>query len=88
MPIFEALRWYKLINEFLKKLKEVKPLSPKTINIITNVLGILLVVSEPARSYLISQPFRWDTFLITIGTAVVAWFTGKSAISLQKGGVK
>ena len=59
-------------------------MSPKTINIITNVLGILLVVSEPARSYLISQPFSWDTFLTTTGAAVIAWFTGKSAISLQK----
>ncbi len=90
MNILTAIRLWSKINELQDKLKEAKPMSPKTINIITNVLGFCLVVFEPIKSYLTTQPFSWNTFLTTTGTAIVAWFTGKSAIHLQKinGGAK
>lgn len=84
MNIFEAIRAWRKINELQDKLREAKPMSPKVINIITNILGGLLAIAEPIKSYLTSQPFNWETFAITIGTSVIAWFTGKSAIHLQK----
>ncbi len=56
-------------------------MSPKVINIITNVIAILLAVLEPVRSYLTTQPFDWATFAVCIGGAVIGWFTGKSALA-------
>ena len=55
-------------------------MSPKLINIITNVIGGLLVVLEPVRSYLLSQPFDWVTFGICVAGAIIGYFTGKSAL--------
>jgi len=59
-------------------------MSPNLINIITNVIGIMLAILEPVRAYLLSQEFNWLTFGICLGSAVIAYFTGKSAIALQK----
>ena len=54
-------------------------LSPKQIDTITNIMGAVLVILEPIRSYLTTQPFEWTTFGICLLSAVVAYFTGKSA---------
>jgi hypothetical protein len=54
--------------------------SPKTINIITNVIAILLAILEPVKSYLTSQEFNWQTFLLCLGGAVIGYFTGKSSL--------
>jgi len=59
-------------------------MSPKLINIITNVIAILLAILEPVRSYLGSQPFNWTTFAICVGGAVIGYFTSKSTLSTQK----
>ena len=58
-------------------------LSPKLINTITNVIGILLFILEPIKSYLSSQPFNWITFLSCIGMAIIAYFTSKSSTFVQ-----
>jgi len=57
--------------------------APKTINIITNVLGVILAVAEPARAYFLSQPFNWVTFGTLVATAIVAYFTSKSTTSMK-----
>jgi hypothetical protein len=59
-------------------------MSPTVINLITNIVGVLLVILEPIRSYLSSQTFNWTTFLMCIGGAIVAYFTSKSTLSIQK----
>lgn len=64
--------------------KEVIPVNPKNINIITNVIAILLAILEPVRSYLGSQPFNWTTFAMCVGGAVIAYFTSKSTLSVTK----
>lgn len=56
----------------------------KKINLITNIIGILLAILEPLRSYLASQPFNWATFATCIGGALIAYFTGKSTLALKK----
>jgi len=58
-------------------------MSPKLINIITNVVGALLFIMEPIRAYLGSQPFNWMTFIMCIGAAVIAYFTSKSSTFTQ-----
>jgi len=58
-------------------------MSPKLINIITNVIAVLLAILEPVKAYLGSQPFSWTTFAICIGGAVIGWFTGKSSLFLS-----
>lgn len=55
-------------------------MSPKVINIITNIIGALLVILEPVRAYLLTQEFNWVTFIVCILAAIVAWFTGKSGL--------
>lgn len=59
-------------------------MSPKLIDIITNVMAFLLFVLEPIKSYLDTQPFDWFNFAMCVLAAVVAFFTGKSAKSIQK----
>lgn len=59
-------------------------MTPQTINIITNVIGILLVVLEPVKSYLSTQPFEWGTFAMCVGAAVIGYFTSKSATAISK----
>ena len=59
-------------------------MNPKTIDIITNIIGFLLAVLEPVKSYLTSQPFNWATFALCIGTAVIAYFTGKGIPAVKK----
>lgn len=59
-------------------------MSPKTINIITNVIGGLLVVLEPLKSYFASQPFQWETFGVTVLAGIVAYFTGKSTLAANR----
>jgi len=59
-------------------------MQPATINIITNIIGILLVILEPVKAYLSTQPFEWSTFGICVLSAVVAYFTSKSATSIMK----
>ena len=65
-------------------------MSPDVINKITNVVAFILAVLEPIRAYLSSQEFNWMTFALCIGSAVIAYFTGKSGLySLTaKGGSK
>jgi len=58
-------------------------MSPKLINIITNVIAVLLAILEPVRAYLSSQTFNWTTFLICLGGAIVGYFTSKSTLSTQ-----
>jgi hypothetical protein len=58
-------------------------LTPKWINIVTNVIGVLLFILEPVRSYLQSQPFNWVTFATCIGGAVIAYFTSKSTTATK-----
>jgi len=59
-------------------------MNAKTIDLITNIVGFLLAVLEPVRSYLMSQPFNWGTFALCIGTAVIAYFTGKGIPEVKK----
>ena len=59
-------------------------MNPSLINTITNILGFILVIAEPIRSYLSTQPFSWETFLLCLGSAVIAYFTGKSTLSTLK----
>ncbi len=59
-------------------------MSPKVINIITNVIGGLLFVLEPVRAYFTSQPFNWTTFMVCVGGAIIGYFTSKSTLSTQK----
>lgn len=61
-------------------------MNPKVINIATNVLAFIIAVFEPVRAYLTTQPFEWGSFLLCLATAVIAFFTGKSAIYLKKDG--
>ena len=56
-------------------------MNASTINIITNIIGILLFVLEPLRAYFTSQPFNWITFATCILSAVVAYFTSKSTLA-------
>jgi hypothetical protein len=60
-------------------------MSPKAINATTNVIGLILAILEPVRSYLTEQPFEWGTFAVCILGAIVAYFTGKSTLADQKG---
>lgn len=57
----------------------VVDLTPKWINIATNIIGALLFVLEPVRAYLQSQPFNWVTFATCVGAAIIGYFTSKSA---------
>jgi hypothetical protein len=59
-------------------------LSPTTINVITNIIGFLLAILIPVKTYLTSQPFDWMTFGLCIGGAVIAYFTGKGGIANEK----
>lgn len=59
-------------------------MSPKVINIITNVIAVLLVILEPIRAYLSTQAFNWATFAICVGGAIIGYFTSKSTLSIQK----
>ena len=56
-------------------------MNANVINIITNVIGFLLVVLVPVKNYLESQTFDWLSFSICVLGAVVAYFTGKSVIA-------
>ena len=58
--------------------------SPATINVITNIVGLLLVVFGAVQTYLTSQQFNWMTFGLCIGGAVIAYFTGKSGVRTEK----
>jgi len=73
-------------SSFRKKKNKVKgviSMSPKVINIITNVIGALLFLLEPIRAYFASQPFNWVTFAVCIGGAIIAYFTSKSSTFTQ-----
>lgn len=59
-------------------------MSPRVINIITNIVAILLAVLEPVKAYLASQPFDWTTFILCILGAIISYFTGKSGMSAVK----
>ena len=56
-------------------------MTPRTINIITNVIALLLFILEPVRAYLASQPFSWTTFAMCVGSAIIGYFTSKSVLS-------
>ena len=51
-----------------------------TLNIITNVIGLLLFILEPVRAYLEQNDFNVWTFLLALGAAVVAYFSNKEEI--------
>lgn len=59
-------------------------MTPKTINIVTNIMAFLLVVLVPIKNYLETQPFDWFTFFLCICGAVVGYFTGKSDLKGSK----
>lgn len=59
-------------------------MTPRIINIITNIMAALVVIIEPIRAYLTSQTFNWTTFAICIITAVIGYFTSKSTLSIPK----
>jgi len=50
------------------------------INIITNILAVVLVIGGALQEYLTTQPFNWLTFTFCVVGALVAYFTGKSAM--------
>ena len=52
-------------------------MSQNTINIITNIIGFLMVILVPIKDYLTTQQFEWGTFVLCVLGAVVAYFTGK-----------
>jgi hypothetical protein len=54
------------------------------INILTNVIGFLMVLFGAIQTYITSQSFNWITFIMCILGAVVAYFTGKSHLWLNK----
>ncbi len=60
-------------------LKKGKIMTPKIIDIITNITGFLMIILVPVKTYLTTQPFEWGTFVLCVLGAVVAYFTGKSA---------
>jgi hypothetical protein len=51
-----------------------------TLNIITNVIGLLLFILEPVRAYLEQNDFNVWTFMLAVGAAVVAYFSNKEEI--------
>lgn len=59
-------------------------MTPKIINIITNIIAVLLVILEPIRAYLSTQPFNWTTFAICVGGAIIGYFTSKSTSAVTK----
>lgn len=52
----------------------------KTLNIITNIIGFLLFILEPVRAYLEQNDFNIWTFMLALGTAVVAYFSNKEKV--------
>jgi len=56
----------------------------KTIDIVTNIIGLLAFIAEPIRAYVESQPFNWWTFAQCIFFAALAYFTGKGALAKAK----
>ena len=61
------------------KTERKNKMTPKFIDIITNIIGFLMIVLVPIKDYLTTQQFEWGTFVLCILGAVVAYFTGKSA---------
>lgn len=62
-------------------------LSPKIINVITNIVAIIafvVAILQAIQDYINSQPFEILSFFIMLGLAIVAWFTGKSGLFIQK----
>jgi len=57
-------------------------MTPRVINIVTNVIGALLFILEPVRAYLSSETFNWATFAMCVGGAIIGYFTSKSATSM------
>ncbi len=46
-------------------------------NILTNVIGFVLVVGEPVRAYFMEQEFNWATFIPMFLGGLIAYITGK-----------
>ena len=46
-------------------------------DLITSIIGFLLVLLEPLETYFMNNEFEWQTFGLTVMAAVVAYFTGK-----------
>lgn len=64
-------------------------MTPKIINIITNVIAVALALLEPLSAYFEKEAFNWKTFLICLGGALLSYFTGKSGVNiLQNAAVK
>ena len=59
-------------------------MNPSTINLITNIIAFFLAILEPLRAYFASQPFDWTTFALCIGGAVIAYFTGKGSMTVER----
>lgn len=71
--------------ELLSQLKGGPNMNPSQINITTNIIGLLLAILEPVRSYLTSQPFDWGTFVACILGAGIAYYTGKATLAKEQG---
>lgn len=69
--------------ELISLIKGEEKVNPSQINIFTNVIGFLMVLLEPLRSYFATQPFQWSTFVLCVLGAIVAYFTGKSGLKIQ-----
>lgn len=49
----------------------------KKLNLVTNVIGFLLFILEPVRAYLMNNDFNVWNFILTVLTAIVAYFSNK-----------
>lgn len=58
-------------------------MDPKIINAITNVLAIIVALGTVLLDAFSQVPAgsKWYYYLIAIATALIAYFTGKSALS-------
>ena len=53
-------------------------MNQKVKDIVTTIVGFLVIVLEPINAYFTTQDFNWITFLSCVGLAIVAYFTGKN----------
>ena len=59
-------------------------MKPAIVNTITNVVAVILVIFEPAWTYLSGSTFDTKIFIACILGGVVAYLTGKTGLFLQK----
>lgn len=59
-------------------------MSANAVNWITNVVAFLLGIAEPVLYFLSNEPWDWKRFIITLLSAIVAYFTGKTKVWSMK----